>query len=278
MSKKLSRQEFSNSIKRKLRERVAYMCCNPMCRMLTVKPNAMNDGIVRSGKAAHIYAASKEGPRSKHNKKASDLKSFENGIWLCDKCSREIDDNELLYPPDLLEKWKKQSELYIESLVTHDTRLRHLRILMNETLAVLRILNALPGPGINFDQTFRNERQIDLTRILLETEQVLFENEFIEEADLTKNIYDEVDLGVYQNLKNNHDPHQYLNISEWKNRIIKIVMKDIMRFSDQSFERYFSRETQMVEDRIKEITSQSPPKKIKVPIIPDFITEIRTHN
>lgn len=268
MSKKLNRHDFTDTTKRKLRERVAYMCCNPMCRILTVKPNALNDGIVRSGKASHIYAASKTGPRSKHKKSDAYLKSFENGIWLCDKCSREIDDNELLYSSDMLEKWKKESEFYIESLVTHDTRLRNLRILMNETLAVLRILNAIPGPGTHFDQTFRNERQVDLTRILLETEQVLFENEFIVEADLIKKIYDEVELEVYQNLKNNHDQQQYLNISKWKNRVIKTVMKDIMRFSEESYDRYFTRETKMVFDRIKEIKSQFPSKKIKELTIP----------
>lgn len=117
--------------------------------------NFTTDSVVRSGKASHIYPASKTGPRSNHNKDQSFVKSFKNGIWLCDICAREIDDNQSIYTADDLIKWKNDAENYVEGLVTHDVRLRDLRLLVNDLLSNFRVLNALP---VHLDNSFRNEK------------------------------------------------------------------------------------------------------------------------
>lgn len=257
-----SRIEFNDPIKRKLRERVAYMCCNPLCRVLTVKPNSSNDGIVRSGKASHIFSAAETGPRSNHGKDPKFIGSFDNGIWLCDKCSREIDDNEAKYPSTLLLKWKNDSELYVESLVTHDTRLRQLRIISMDVLSSLRILNAIPGPGSHMDHTFRDSRSLDLTRILIETEQILFENEFIQEANLIKAIKNDLEGEIYEMIRNNNDSNKYIDISLWKDKVIQKVMFEILRYSVESYDRYFETEHGMIEYRLNEIKKEMPIKKV----------------
>lgn len=254
-----SRNEFPESIKQTLRERVAFMCSNPLCRRLTVKKNATGDGIVRSGKASHIYSASKSGPRSQHKKKPNFIKSFKNGIWLCDKCSREIDDNQSIYSVDDLLKWKSDAENYVEGLVTHDARLRDLRLLVNNLLSNFRVLNALP---YHFDKSFSNEREMDITRQIIETEQALFENEFIAEADILKKIFQETDL-MYSALKRK-DKERYLNISSWKNKVVGTIMLDIMYFKKESYDRYLSRESDMVNNRILEIGKEPYGRTITV--------------
>jgi hypothetical protein len=251
MATNKSRLEFLEPVKQKLRERVAFMCSNPLCRRLTVKKNAKSDGIVRSGKASHIYSASKTGPRSKHNKKPNFIESFKNGIWLCDKCSREVDDNQSIYTVSDLLKWKSDAENYVEGLVTHDARLRDLRLLVTNLLSNFRVLNSLP---FHFDTSFRNEREMDITRQIIETEQALFENEFLAEADILNKIYQETEM-VYDALKQK-DNTKYLNISDWKNKIVQTIMLDIMHFKKESYNRYLTRESKMVSDRILEINNE----------------------
>lgn len=258
MTKKESRLEFIETTKQKLRERVAFMCSNPLCRRLTVKKNAKSDGIVRSGIASHIYSASGTGPRSNHNKNSNYIKSFKNGIWLCDKCSREVDDNQSVYTVSDLLKWKSDAENYVEGLVTHDARLRDLRLLVNNLLSNFRILNALP---YHFDISFRNEREMDITRQIIETEQTLFENEFLAEADILNELYKETEM-VYDALRKKDNNH-YLNISDWKNKIVRTVMLDIMHFKKESYDRYWLRESKMVSDRILEINKEQYGRTIK---------------
>src|SRR6266850_4220314 len=133
-------RDFSADTKRRLRERVAYMCSNPLCRRLTVRPQTGSFDVVRQGKAAHICAASPGGPRS--NKMMSDQEccSFQNGIWLCDICARFVDDNRAAHPEAMLLAWKTEAEIYVAELSTQDTRLRQLRGMVKHTLSALRIL------------------------------------------------------------------------------------------------------------------------------------------
>ena len=78
-----------------------------------------------------------------NTKSDSFIRSFDNGIWLCDKCEREVDDNQSVYKTEELLKWKLDAENYVETLVTQDTRLRQLRILTQNSLSALRILSAI---------------------------------------------------------------------------------------------------------------------------------------
>src|SRR5258708_6258725 len=103
-------RDFPELIKQRLRERVAFMCSHPLCRRLTVKRSSEGDGIVRQGKAAHIHAAGLGGPRADPGQSEEMCRSFENGVWLCDICAREVDDNRVKYPAELLRQWKAEAE------------------------------------------------------------------------------------------------------------------------------------------------------------------------
>jgi hypothetical protein len=240
-------REFSNIVKRSLGERVAYMCSNPLCRRLTIRPQADAFTAVRQGKAAHICGAAPRSARSKSTMSNEECRSFENGIWLCDICARLVDDNRTEYPEATLRKWKADAEVYVAELSTQDTRLRQLRGLVAQTLSALRILGALPGPGPRVDQTYHDAGSIPFARRLIESEQLLFENGFVEEAEKVRAMWNElvswVQMAIFQNPENT-----YLDISEWKNKQVEVLMVEVMRFSNESYRRYLDREMSMVKD------------------------------
>lgn len=107
--KKNNRDDFTASIKNKLAKRVAYICSNPSCQVLTIGPDT-NNGINNIGVASHIYAASPEGPRYKKTMTSEERKSIENGIWLCQSCSKLIDSDMKKYTPLILLNWKSETE------------------------------------------------------------------------------------------------------------------------------------------------------------------------
>ncbi len=64
MKKKNNRDDFSDTTKRLLRNRVGGRCSNPDCRVPTEAPSDEKPEKVNSiGKAAHITAAAPGGPR-----------------------------------------------------------------------------------------------------------------------------------------------------------------------------------------------------------------------
>lgn len=107
--KNKSRDDFTKSIKDKLATRVAYICSNPSCHKLTIGPNT-SKGNNCIGVAAHICAAAPGGPRYNKSMSESDRKSIDNGIWLCQSCSRIIDIDVDKYPVETLKEWKKNTE------------------------------------------------------------------------------------------------------------------------------------------------------------------------
>ena len=60
--------------------------------------------------AAHICAAAQGGPRYDASMTPEERKSFENGIWLCQSCSKLIDTDITRYPKELLQSWKQLAE------------------------------------------------------------------------------------------------------------------------------------------------------------------------
>jgi hypothetical protein len=246
-------REFSERVKEQLRERVAFMCSNPLCRRLTVKAAFEGNDSVRSGDAAHIHSAGK-GPRFDPAMTNHECRAFENGIWLCSNCAREVDDNNSQYSAATLRKWKADAEEYVQGLVTQDTRLRQLQDMVSGVLTSIRILTALPGPDASFDQTFHSSAGIPLTRTLIESEQLLFERGFREEADSINKIRGEL-TSLYRDIEKNQTA-EYLDISKWKNGAIHTVMCGVMRFSEESYERYRNTESLMVNDRISEIVER----------------------
>ena len=116
----------------------------------------------------------------------------------------------------------------------------------------MRILTALPGPGPNkFDQTYFIGNNIPLTRVLIETRQILFENDFLQESERFDNIVSEL-TNIYRQIeKVPIDTH--LNISSWKNKIIKLLMIDILNYSQESFEEYVNSENALIEEALVHI-------------------------
>jgi hypothetical protein len=107
------RDDFSKPTKRILQERASLICCNPDCKRCTAAPSDDSSGnSTLYGKACHIAAASKGGPRYDSDMTPSERKSPNNGIWLCTECAERVDkkQNELRYPPELLKHWKQHHE------------------------------------------------------------------------------------------------------------------------------------------------------------------------
>lgn len=109
-----SRDNFSPSVVNALRQRVHSFCSNPKCRRQTMGPHSDLSKVVITGIAAHITAASPNGPRYEPTLTSEKRKAAANGIWLCSICAKKIDSDEVRYPVSLLEEWKRQAEKFAD--------------------------------------------------------------------------------------------------------------------------------------------------------------------
>jgi hypothetical protein len=89
---------------------VGFRCSNPNCRQPTSGPQVDPTKAINIGVAAHIKAASPGGKRYDSNQSSEQRKSADNGIWLCQSCSKLIDSDETRYTVELLQTWKSQAE------------------------------------------------------------------------------------------------------------------------------------------------------------------------
>jgi hypothetical protein len=112
--------EFPATISKALAERVGYRCSFPECDAPTIGPSAESaTSTARTGMACHIYVAA-DGPAARrigHNKSIDELRSIENGIWMCYRHGKLIDTDECSFTPQLLMDWRRLQE--------HRSRLRH---------------------------------------------------------------------------------------------------------------------------------------------------------
>lgn len=122
------RDEFAKTVKDVLARRVSNRCSNPACRRPTSGPHSNPARAINIGVAAHISAASADGPRFDANQTSSERGCPSNGIWLCQTCSVLIDKDEVKFSVDLLRSWKinaeKESEQCLSSpagLTQHDS-------------------------------------------------------------------------------------------------------------------------------------------------------------
>lgn len=117
-----TRDDFTLATKELLANRVGRKCSNPSCRKLTCGANTNPKKVTNIGVAAHICAAAKGGPRYDDSMTPEERKSFENGIWLCQSCSKLIDSDTARYPKELLQSWKQLAEqtaiLEVETIST----------------------------------------------------------------------------------------------------------------------------------------------------------------
>lgn len=104
------RDNFSSKTKRTLADRVAWKCSFPGCSQITIGPNVAQDKSTNLGEAAHIYAASEDGPRYNPDMTPDERKSIENGIWMCRHHARLIDNDFFNYSAATLQQWKLIAE------------------------------------------------------------------------------------------------------------------------------------------------------------------------
>jgi hypothetical protein len=104
------RDDFSLKTKELLAKRVANRCSNPGCRHLTSGPQEDPTKAVNIGVAAHITAASADGPRFDRSLMPDERRSVENGIWLCQSCAKLVDNDPIRYGADVLRQWKVLAE------------------------------------------------------------------------------------------------------------------------------------------------------------------------
>lgn len=104
------RDNFKKAVVNELARQSGYKCSNPSCRRPTVGPDG-DGGSASIGVAAHVCAAAAGGPRFNADMTSVNRSSIENGIWLCQTCSRLVDVDVPSHPVDTLHKWKKLSEI-----------------------------------------------------------------------------------------------------------------------------------------------------------------------
>lgn len=104
------RDNFTMKAKDALARRAGMRCSNPECRKPTSGPHKTQEKAVNIGVACHIAAASPGGPRYKNTITNEARKSIDNGIWLCQNCSKLIDSDEHHFTAEVLLEWKRIAE------------------------------------------------------------------------------------------------------------------------------------------------------------------------
>lgn len=110
MVKASKRHDFKKQVVSLLKSRAGDVCSNPECRVHTLGSSSLREKAVSIGVAAHIYAASPGGARYDLEMSEERRRSYENGIWLCQTCSRLIDVDEKRFPAEVLFSWKAEAE------------------------------------------------------------------------------------------------------------------------------------------------------------------------
>src|SRR5437879_977637 len=104
------RDDFSSAVIEMLAKRFGHRCSNQECDRLTSGPQVDPMKAVNVGVASHITAASPNGPRYDASLTPEQRKDIENGIWLCQKCGKLVDNDEARYTVERLREWKRQAE------------------------------------------------------------------------------------------------------------------------------------------------------------------------
>lgn len=115
-----NRDDFSKKVKEQMAYRVGCRCSNPKCRKITCGPKESVEGYVNIGVAAHICAAAPGGKRYNPYMSKEERSSAENGIWLCQSCSKLIDSDEGKYTVQILHKWKQDAEKITHEELTQE--------------------------------------------------------------------------------------------------------------------------------------------------------------
>jgi hypothetical protein len=104
------RDNFSKQTVIEIAKGVGWRCSNPDCMRPTVAANKAQDDTLILADAAHICAASPDGPRYDPTQTPAERQAKENGIWLCKVCARLVDLDATEYAVDVLRKWKHDAQ------------------------------------------------------------------------------------------------------------------------------------------------------------------------
>lgn len=115
----MSRANFPQRVREQIAAAAGHQCSYPACNRRTVGPGPSVGYVSNSGYAAHIYAAACDGPRGQGGLSVAELKSPGNGIWLCGRHAKLIDNNQgNAYPPEMLVSYKALHEARV--LLEHE--------------------------------------------------------------------------------------------------------------------------------------------------------------
>jgi len=112
-----NRDDFPEHVRRSLCERVNALCSKPDCRIVTRGPRADTDSSFSIGRACHVHAAAKGGPRWLESQTAEERRALANGVWLCANHGAEVDADDKAFPADDLRRWRAETEAYVRSTV-----------------------------------------------------------------------------------------------------------------------------------------------------------------
>jgi hypothetical protein len=120
---KTLRDNFTRQTIAELARGVGYRCSNPNCWRPTDAANEAQDGTISIGVAAHICAAAHGGPRYDASQSPEARRDRDNGIWLCQSCSRLVDVDPDKFTEALLRGWKydAQAQAFREILAPGNT-------------------------------------------------------------------------------------------------------------------------------------------------------------
>lgn len=127
----MARDDFNISTKRILAQRAGSRCSKPGCDILCWLSGEGTEKASSIGVAAHIKAASPDGPRYDSNQTPEQRKNISNGIYLCQNHAHLIDTNEQIYPVPLLNYWKKRHEKQVINEANKTSFLPKLELKMN---------------------------------------------------------------------------------------------------------------------------------------------------
>ena len=106
------RDNFTRKTIEIIARRAGFRCCCPDCRCVTTWAAYRPEKTINVGEAAHICAASPGGPRYDSSMTVEERTSASNGIWLCGRHAKMIDDDPETYTVELLKRWKDDGEEY----------------------------------------------------------------------------------------------------------------------------------------------------------------------
>lgn len=116
------RDDFTPQTRDVLARRVGMRCSNPECAQQTSGPRYDPQKAVNIGVAAHITAASRDGPRFDASLTSEQRKSVDNGIWLCQNCAKLVDNDQHRFTVAMLREWKETAEEAARKAVTEPAK------------------------------------------------------------------------------------------------------------------------------------------------------------